>query len=145
MPSQPTIAAHQTAIRNVLSRINDAWLNQRGEAMTAILNECFSDDVVMRGPDFALLGKGHNLIVQSYHDFVTQAEVKKFSQDDPEIDITGDTAVAQYRWAITYLLNGQEYSERGRDIFIFVRRDEKWLAVWRAMLTEPTDQPGTEK
>lgn len=138
MPSQPTIAADQTAIRNVLSRINDAWLNQRGEAMTAILNECFAEDVVMRGPDFAFVGRGRDLIVKSYHDFITQAEVKKFSQDEPEIDLAGETAAAQYKWTMTYVLNGQEYTERGRDIFVFARRDQKWLAVWRAILVEPS-------
>src|SRR4029077_10202105 len=83
MPKQPDLTADQIAIRDLLSRINDAWLKQRGEAMTATLSECFAEDVVMRGPGFVFLGKGRDLAVQSYHDFVGQTEVKNCSLDEP--------------------------------------------------------------
>jgi ketosteroid isomerase-like protein len=136
MADQPSLSAEQTAIRDLLSRLNDAWTKQRGEAMAAALNECFAEDVVMRGPSFAFLGKGRDFMVQSYHDFVSQAEVKSLSLDEPEIDATGETAIAQYNWTITYVLGRQEYTEHGRDVFVFARRDNKWLAVWRAMLVE---------
>jgi len=133
---QPGLTADQIAIRDLLSRINDAWLKQRGEAMTATLNECFAEDVVMRGSDFVFLGKGRDLAVRSYQDFVTQAEVKNCSLDEPAIDVAGDTATAQYNWVMTYVLNGQDYTEHGRDVFVVVRRDKKWLVVWRALLPE---------
>ena len=136
MADHLSITADRIAIRDLLSRINDAWLKQRGEAMTAALNECFAEDVVMRGPGFAFLGKGRDLVVQSYHDFVTQAEVKSVSLDEPEIDVTGETATAQYKWAMTYALGGQEYTEQGRDVFVLAQRDKKWVVVWRAMLVE---------
>jgi hypothetical protein len=60
MADQPGLTAEQIAIRHLLSRINDAWIKQQGEAMTTALNECFADDVVMRGPDFAFIGKGRD-------------------------------------------------------------------------------------
>ena len=47
------------------------------------------------------------------------------------------TATAQYKWTMTYVLGGQEYTESGRDLFVIARRDKKWLAVWRAMLPDP--------
>jgi hypothetical protein len=136
MADQPGITTDQTAIRDLLSRINDAWLKQRGEAMTATLNECFAEDVVLRGPGFVFLGKGRDLAVRSYHDFVSQAEVKNCSLDEPEIDVAGDTATAQYKWTMTYVLNGQEYTEHGRDVFVFARRSKEWLVVWRVLLPE---------
>jgi uncharacterized protein (TIGR02246 family) len=142
MADQPTITTEQIAIRDLLSRINNAWINQQGEAMSAALNECFADDVVMRGPSFAFIGKGRDLIVQSYRDFVSNAKVKTISLDEPEIDVTGETAAAQYKWTMTYVLGGQEYTEHGRDLFVVVRRDKKWLVVWRAMLVDPpSDAP----
>ena|SRR5437660_349005 len=136
MADHPGITAEQIAIRDLLSRINDAWIKQRGEAMTAALSKCFAEDVVMRGPDFAFIGQGRDLVVQSYCDFVSNAEVKSVSLDEPNIDVTGETATAQYKWTMTYALSGQEYTERGRDLFVLARRDNKWLAVWRAMLVE---------
>ena len=134
--SEPNFTVAQLAVKDVLSRINNAWIKQRGDAMTAALNECFAEDVVMRGPDFGLLAEGRDALVRSYHDFLNQAEVKDVSLNDPEIDISGETATAQYKWTMTYSLNGQEYTERGRDLFVFSRRNQKWLAVWRLMLID---------
>jgi hypothetical protein len=131
-----TGTAEQIAVRDVLSRINDAWSKLRGDAMTAALNECFAEEMVIRGPGFVLVGKGRDFAVQSYQDFVSQAEVKSFSVDEPQIDVAGETATAAYRWTMTYVLNGQEYTEHGHELFVFARRDERWLAVWRAMLPE---------
>ena len=134
--SEPNFTVAQLAVKDVLSRINNAWIKQRGDAMTAALNECFAEDVVMRGPDFGLLAEGRDALVRSYYDFLNQAEVKDVSLNDPEIDISGETATAQYKWTMTYSLNGQEYTERGRDLFVFSRRNQKWLAVWRLMLID---------
>lgn len=139
MSDESAITTGQAEIRDVLSRINGAWSKLRGEAMTAALNECFAEDVVMRGPGFVFLGKGRDSAVQSYHDFVNQAEVKSVLLDEPQIDVAGETATAQYKWTITYVLNGQEHTERGHDVFVFARRDSKWLAVWRALLPEQAE------
>jgi len=64
-------AKDESAIRDQLTRINDAWQHHRGEAMTAILSECFTDDAVMRGPGFALAGKGLDAAVKGFVDFTT--------------------------------------------------------------------------
>ncbi len=124
----------EAAIRNQLTRINEAWQQHRGDAMTTVLNKCFADDVVMRGPGFALTGKGREAAVQSYLDFTSQAVVKAFSTEEPTIDISGDAAVAQYEWQMTYVLAGQEYTEQGHDLFVFARIADSWLVVWRALL-----------
>lgn len=131
---------HETAraeILDLLSRINNAWLHKRGDELTTALNACFAEDVVMRGPGFVLFGKGRDLAVQSYRDFVSQAEVRDFSLEAPEIDIAGETATAHYKRKLTYAINGQEYTEQGREVFVLSRRTTQWLAVWRVMLTEP--------
>jgi uncharacterized protein (TIGR02246 family) len=122
------------AVRDLLSRLNDAWIHKRGEDMTNVLNECFADDVVMRGPGFSLAGRGRDLTVQSYQDFVTQAQIKNISLEPPEIDAMSDTAVAQYKWQMTYVLSGQEHTERGHDVFVLAQRGGRWLVVWRALL-----------
>ena len=137
--TQPTPTREQTEIRDVLSRINGAWSRLRGSAMTAALNDCFADEIVLRGPGFVFLGKGRDSAVQSYHDFVNQAEVKSVQLDEPQVDVAGDTATAQYKWTMTYVLNGQEYTEHGHDVFVFARRNQRWLAVWRALLPEQAE------
>lgn len=139
MTQSPVLSKEQTEIRDVLSRINDAWSKLRGPAMTSALNECFADEIVLRGPGFAFLGKGRATAVKSYQDFVSQAEIKSFHLDEPQIDVAGDTATAQYKWTMTYVLGGQEYTEHGHDLFVFARRANTWLAVWRALLPEQAE------
>jgi hypothetical protein len=124
----------ESAIRDQLKRINDAW-QHRGDAMIAILNDCFAEDAVMRGPGLSLAGKGRSAVVQSYVDFTNQADVKAFNADEPVIDILGDTAVAQYPWQMTYSLEGQEYTEQGHDLFVFSRIEGTWLVIWRTLLS----------
>jgi hypothetical protein len=102
--------------------------------MTAILSQCFADDAVMRGPGFALAAKGREAAVQSFVDFTTQAEVKAFTAEEPTIDVSENTAVAQYQWQMTYVLAGQEYTEQGQDLFVFSRSEGRWLVIWRALL-----------
>jgi hypothetical protein len=130
---------HSAAIRNVLSAINNAWLVRRGPAMVEALNPNFSDDVVFRGPGFTLLGAGRDFAVQSYVDFVNQCEVKDCSLDEPAIDVIGETAIAQYKWKMTYSLAGKDYTEQGHDVFTLSLRDGQWRVIWRAMLPEPSN------
>lgn len=126
----------ESAIRDLLDRLNHAWLHGRGEAIAATLNGYFAEDVVMRGPGFALIGRGRDLAVQSYVDFAAQASVKSFSLDPAEIDVWETTAVAQYRWRMTYVLAGQEYTEAGRDLFVLSRGENGWLIIWRELLPD---------
>jgi ketosteroid isomerase-like protein len=135
MADQPE-TEEQIAVRDVVSKINEAWSRLRGEAMAAALNECFAEEIVVRGPGFLFLGKGRELAVKSYQDFMNQVEVKSLSLGEPAIDVAGDTAIAQYTWTMTYVMSGQEYTEHGHEVFVFARRGGKWLAVWRALLPE---------
>jgi hypothetical protein len=134
MDANVSAGTDEAAVREVLSRLNNAWMHERGDALTASLNGCFADNVVMRGPTFLLLGQGRDFAVQSYRDFVAQAEVKAFSVAPADIDILGNTAVAQYKWTMTYVFSGQEHTEHGHDLFMLSRRGDEWLIMWRAML-----------
>ena len=64
--------------------------------------------------------------------------VREFADPDPEIHLTGDTAVAVCPWSMTYVLNGTTYSESGHDVLVFNRHDAAGRTVWRAMLPAPT-------
>jgi ketosteroid isomerase-like protein len=134
MPDPSSITAGEAAVHDQLARINDAWQHLHGDAMTAALNACFAEDVVIRGPNFAFISKGRPFAVQSYQDFVAQSEVKAFAAEDAAIDISGDTAIATYAWQMTYTLAGQEYTEQGHDLFVFSKKAEGWLVIWRTLL-----------
>jgi hypothetical protein len=120
-------------VRLLLSKINQAWLKGRLEE----LNDFFHDDMVIKGPELQEMGRGKDVCVGSYKDFISQAVVQEFKESDAAIDVWGSTAVASYSWEMTYQMKGQNYRESGRDIFVFARDDAGWRAVWRAVLLSP--------
>ena len=121
-------------VRELVTRINDAWLKGRAEDIPSALDACFHERITIKGPDFQTVGNGKEACIRSYSDFLQQATVRDCTLSDPDIEVVGDTAVAAYSWNMTYELSGQEYRESGREVFVFTRDQGRWLAVWRAML-----------
>ena len=121
-------------IRVLLNQINDAWLKGRPEDLPAVLDRCFHDDIVIKGPGFQAMGRGKDACVKSYADFMRQAGVRSCKLSEPEIDRFGDTAIATYSWEMTYEVAGQESHESGHDLFVLTRFQGRWQAIWRALL-----------
>jgi ketosteroid isomerase-like protein len=121
-------------IRDLIRNMNDAWLTGPVEEIPARLDACFHDDIVIRGADLTVSGRGKAACIQSYVDFVSEAAIRECTLEDPEIDLAGDTAAAVYSWEMTYDLDGQEYSEAGADLLMLARSGGRWLVTWRVML-----------
>ena len=117
-------------IRQILKRINEAWVSGQTEK----LHGYFHDDMLISQLGIGRLGVGRQVCIQSYEDFVHRAVVKKVTESDHLIDVWGDTAVASYTYEIDYEMNGQEHSDSGQDVFVFIRDKGKWLAVWRTLV-----------
>lgn len=58
-----------------------------------------------------------------------RAEVRECRLSEPVIDLYGNTAVAAYEWEMTYVMAGQEYSERGHDLFVLTKTQGRWQAA----------------
>jgi hypothetical protein len=127
----------QEEIRLLLNQINNAWLKGAPDELPGLLKECFHDGMVIKGPGFQEMGRGKEVCVRSYMDFLRQAAVRQCTLSDPDIDLCGDTAVATYSWEMTYAMNGQDYHESGHDLFVLTRAEGRWRAFWRATLPSP--------
>jgi ketosteroid isomerase-like protein len=123
-------------IQSVLRTINGTWLSAHPEAVQTALQSCFHREIVVKGCDLETLADGREASVKSYIDFIRRARVSHFEQAEPDIHIFGSMAIASYGWRIVYTLEGGELDEKGSDVFVFIREDGKWLAVWRAMLSK---------
>ena len=121
-------------IRELIDRMNRAWLEGPIEELPAALDACFHPAMVIRGGDLQVNGAGKQACIQSYIDFLGSAVVHRCMIDAPEIDIAGDTAMAVYGWEMTYETEGQTYEEAGSDILALARCESGWLITWRAML-----------
>lgn len=142
--SPATIAPSPDAatVASVLARLNAAW--QSGDY--AMLAECFDADVVMMLPNGTGRVEGREPIVASYRDFMESATITEYHEDPPAIDVWGDTAVASYRWAMSWVTRGAPDSGAGCDVLVFRRMagpgalEEEWRAVWRTMMLEPAPE-----
>ena len=78
--------------------------------------------------------EGRAACVASYREFVQTATIHHYHETEPEIDVVGDTAVATYRFAITYSIDTTDFDESGWDLFVFVRAGQTWQAIWRTIV-----------
>ena len=119
-----------------LRRINEAWLSGQPEKMRPLLDE----KIVMVYPGFAGRSEGQEAFIAGYTDFCGQALMISFQESDLQIDVRGATVVASYAFEMTYERNGDRYLSKGRDLWIFTRRQDEWMAIWRTML-DLTEEP----
>lgn len=121
----------QEEILSLLSRINEAWLEGRTEG----LNDCFHNDVVIKGPQLQEMARGREACVKSYEDFIRLAKVREFKASEPVIDVFGAVAVASCPWKINYRMNDRDFRESGRDLLVLTHQKGEWKVVWRAVLS----------
>ena len=123
----------QEQIRNLLSRINEAWLTGQTER----LSDCFHNHMIVKGPDLQEMARGREACVKSYADFIRLATVGEFQASEPVIDLIGNVAVVTSPWKISYWMNDRDYHESGRDLLVFIREDGGWQVAWRSVLSSP--------
>jgi len=110
-------------------RLNQAWIGGQPDR----LGDFFHEDMAIVSPDFKNRLEGRAACVASYREFVDRAKIRDFAESSWSVDVIGDTAVVSYRFAIGYAMDGQEFREGGRDLFVLQRDAGNWLAVWRMM------------
>lgn len=124
---------HKDQIKQTIKKINQSWLEGHPEN----LNQFFHDDMLILSPDFKIMGAGKAVCMKSYSDFISQAVIKDYQESDPEIHVWGDTAIAFYNFEIAWEMKGKSSKETGRDFFVFTFENDKWLAVWRMVFSQP--------
>jgi hypothetical protein len=113
--------------------INDAWMSGHPDQMRDALDV----DVIFVQPGFGGRETGRDAAIASYREFVTQAALRRYEESELSIDLSGHTAVATYRWRIAYAMDGKDYDETGRDLFVFDRFGTRWRLVWRLLIPDP--------
>jgi ketosteroid isomerase-like protein len=129
----------RAAIRAVLNAVNDAWQTYPAGDIAACIREHFAADAVIVGPDLARVGRGRDAIAQSYADFAGSATIRSVELEDPEIDVIADVAAATLKWRLRYEYAGAEFSEAGRDVYVFGRLRGRWLIAWRKLESRRLD------
>ena len=117
-------------ILEIIHQLNNAWATGHPEKLA----EFFREDIVMVNPDFTGRSEGRDACIAGYAEFCSQATIHGVKIGEPGIEVFGDTAVSTYSYEVDYEMGGERFSDTGRDLFVFVREDDKWQAVWRTMI-----------
>ena len=117
-------------VATVMQQINRAWLDGRVEDIGSMIHP----DIVMVLPGFAGRIAGCEAFLAGLRDFSQNATTHQFREHDQHVDIAGDTAVLEFQYEMVYELSGARCRATGRDLWVFQRHANAWLAVWRTML-----------
>jgi uncharacterized protein (TIGR02246 family) len=125
----PDTSDHE-AVAAAMRRINKAWLDRRPEDLMPL----FHPDIAMAFPGFGGRAAGRDEIISGFADFCEQATVHEFRESDFQVDTAGDVGVVSFVYEMVYERAGTHYRAIGRDLWVFSRQGDIWLAVWRAMV-----------
>ena len=124
----------QEDLWQLVKEINDSWVLGR----PANLENYFHKEIVFVAPGFSQRIEGRAACIESFRDFCTNAKVREFKPVDPSVDICEQTSISTYSFTVEYELNNESFNESGRDVWVFFRDKDKWLAVWRTII--PTEK-----
>ena len=113
-------------IRAVLAALTKAWRTGRTQDIAALLHPA----VVFVLPDFKGRAEGPKACVATFEEFLTAALVLRYEEEAPTVDVFGETAVATFRWE----MGGQRSEDTGRDIYVLVHVEGRWLIAWRTLV-----------
>lgn len=113
-----------------MQRINRAWLEKRPEDLAPL----FDAEITFALPGFAGRVQGREALVAGFVDFCRNATVHEYREADFAADVIGDTAVVSFKYEMVYERSGNRYRATGRDLWVFRREGDGWIAVWRTML-----------
>lgn len=108
-----------------LRALNDAWTKGKH----ADLNNYFHKGMVaITATDRERL-EGREACFTSWNNFAKAAKIHHWKELEPSIQLYGNTAVVTYYFDMSFTMGGQTINLGGRDMFVFVKEDGKWLAV----------------
>ena len=123
-------------VLEALRSINQCWLEGRPRDMKAFLHP----EIVMVFPGFSGSVSGCDAFLNGFVEFCGNCGTISFQESDHQVDRFDDTAVASFHFDMIYERDGARYRSTGRDIWVFSRRPEGWLACWRTMV-EVNEEP----
>jgi|SRR5271156_3661458 len=124
-------------IRAILEEINDAWRHGPPGDVAARIRPHFTADAVIVSPSLSRVARGGDAVAASYQDFATTTRVLRALLGTPEVDVLGEVAVATLTWHMLYVFDDIETVDTGHDVYVFARRDGRWLVCWREVLSSP--------
>ena len=110
---------------NTLIELNDCWTKGDGSELVRY----FHPRMVAIVPASRERLTGRDACVAGWVAFAKSATIHSWKAIDPKIELFDNTAVVTYYFDIHFEMNGQAIKMSGRDMFTFVKEDDRWWAV----------------
>lgn len=121
---------HVKEIERIVEHLNEDWINGDLENM----EQYFHNHVVMIEPGTDRRKTGIEQMIESYGDFIQEAEVSDFKITGMHVDIFDTTAIAYYTYHIKYMIGSTKYDESNAEILVLRQHEEEWQILWRTQL-----------
>jgi ketosteroid isomerase-like protein len=123
--------SHESAaVHNVLHSINAAWREGHPLSMLKYLHP----EITMVLPKFTGTVQGRDTLIASFEEFCKNAKIIEYKESDESISVIGDCAIATYCFQMIYERSAYREDSQGRDLWVFRKQGDDWVAVWRTML-----------
>ena len=124
------MASFNSEVHAVLASINASWREGHPSSMLGHLHP----EITMAFPGFKGSIRGRDALVASFVEFCENARVIEYEESDENIDVIGDCAVATFRFRMLYERATYREASFGRDLWVFRKQGDRWIAVWRTMM-----------
>jgi ketosteroid isomerase-like protein len=119
----------------LLSRDNltQAWRTKDWEKLA----DFFHPTVVFLALPASPLCVGSEACLASYQDFSSQAVIHEYVEALPYVQIVEPTALTTTPFTIRYEYEQVMNQEQGTEILTWVKHEERWLVIWRMVISSP--------
>jgi ketosteroid isomerase-like protein len=112
-------------IWKTLRDLNNTWTKGNPDD----LKKYFHADMVAITPTDRKRREGREACVRDWTEFSKVAKIYSWKEIDPKIQIYGNTAVVTYYFELSFEREGQKMDFAGRDMYVFIKEGNRWLAV----------------
>jgi uncharacterized protein (TIGR02246 family) len=115
----------QQAVWNTVRALNDAWTKGNPDEL---VNYFHQDMVAITATD-QNRRVGRDACLAGWKDFAHAATIHHWKEIDPLVQLYGDSAVVTYDFDIAFDMGGNALALKGRDMFVLVKENGRWVAV----------------
>lgn len=123
----------------ILMEINRIWQNAPPEQIAELVAPYLTPDVVVVAPNLARAAKGRASVAASYRDFIRSTKILELNVEAPQVDYSGNVAVATMRWKMRYDFDGMASAQSGYDTYVFRFEEGRWRICWRSVASAQED------